>query len=162
MEHAPVHPRASFSSPFPPFRGIDIGTPERPCPALSRPVFVHRAPLVFVKENAVLVLLLNEAYNPAPHAACVAVPKLDLREIEASSKGAYLIICDTNGAGKSAATSTAAQAPKAQTVFVPEIITHEITDPARLRLTLLLERQPREKARDIQYSHANRMHPCLT
>jgi hypothetical protein len=80
---------------------------------LSRSVFVHRAPLFFVEEDAILILFLDEAYNPAPHATRVAVPKLDLREIEVSSKGAYLIICDTNGAGKSAATSTAAQAPKA-------------------------------------------------
>jgi len=113
MEATHVHPRASLRPPFPPLRSIDIGTPERPCPALSRPVFVHRAPLFFVKEDAILILLLNEADDPAPHAACVAVPKRGLREIEASSKGAYLIICDTNGAGKSAATSTAAQAPKA-------------------------------------------------
>jgi hypothetical protein len=113
MEHAPVHPRASLSSPFPPVRGIDIGTPERPCPALSRPVLVHRAPLFFVKEDAILILLLNQADNPTPHAACVAVPKRGLREIEAPSKGTDLMICDTNGAGKSAATSTAAQAAKA-------------------------------------------------
>jgi hypothetical protein len=80
---------------------------------LSRPVFVHRAPLFFVEEDAILILLLDEADNPAPHATRVAVPKLDLRKIEASSEGAYLIICDTNGAGKSAATASAAQAPKA-------------------------------------------------
>jgi hypothetical protein len=126
---------------------------------LSRAVFVHRAPLFFVKEDAIFIFLLDEADNPAPHAPRVAVPKLGLWEIETAGDGADLIIGDANGTGKSATTAPAAQALKVKTIYVPEIISHEIADPARLRLTLFLERQSREKARDIQYSHANRMHP---
>jgi hypothetical protein len=147
MEATLVHPRASFSSPFPPFRGIDIGTPERPCPALSRTVGVHRAPLFLLKEYTILILLLDEAYNPTPHATRVAVTKRGLREIEAPSKGTDFMICDANGAGKATTTAPTALAPKTQPFFVPEVVTHEIAHPARLRLTLFLERQPLDKAR---------------
>ena len=125
MEHAPVHSRASLRPPFPAVRGIDIGAPEWPCPALTRAVGVHRAPLLFIKENAVLILLLDEADNPAPHAPRVAVPKLGLREIETAGDGADLIIGDTNDAGKAATTAPAAQALKVKTIYVPEIIPHE-------------------------------------
>lgn len=104
---------------------------------MSRAIGVHGAPLVFVKENAVLVLLLGEADNPAPHAPRVAVPKLGLREIETACDGADLIIGDTNGAGKSAAASAAAQAPKAQTFFVPEIVTHEMIDTVQLAAEMI-------------------------
>jgi hypothetical protein len=104
---------------------------------LSGAINVHRAPLFFVKEDAVLVLLLDEADNPAPHAPRVAVPKLGLREIETAGDGADLIIGDTNGAGKAATTAPAAQAPKAQTFFVPEIVTHEMTDTAQLAAEMI-------------------------
>ncbi len=126
MEHALVHPGTSLCPSLPSLRGMDVGTPEWPCPALSRAVAVHGAPLGFVKKNAVLVLLLDEADNPVPHAPRIAVPKLGLREMETAGDGADLIIGDTNGAGKAATAAPAAQAPKAKPVFVPEIITHEM------------------------------------
>ena len=132
METTPVHPGASICPPFPPLRGIDIGTPERPRPALTRAAGVHGAPLFFVKEDAILVLLLDEAEDPVPHATRVAVPKLGLGEIETTSEGTNLIICDTNSAGKSATTAATAQAFKAQSLFVPEIVTHEMTHTAQL------------------------------
>ncbi len=104
---------------------------------MSRAVAVHGAPLIFVKKNAVLVLLLDEADNPAPHAPRVAVSKRGLREIETASEGAYFIIGDANSSGKSAAASAAAQAPKAQTFFVPEIVTHEMIDTVQLAAEMI-------------------------
>jgi len=132
MEHALVHPRASLCPPFPSLRGIDIRSPERPGPALSRPVFVHRAPLFFIKEDAIFILLFDEADDAASHAPRVAVPKLGLRELETSSEDADLISGDTNSAGKTATTAPAAQAFKAKTLFVPEVVSHEMAQPVRV------------------------------
>jgi hypothetical protein len=99
---------------------------------LSRAVCVHRAPLLFVKEDAILVLLLDEADDPASHATRVALPKLGLRERETTSQRRNLFIADAHGAGKSATAATAPQTLKAQTVFVPEIIHHKMTYPAHI------------------------------
>jgi hypothetical protein len=97
---------------------------------LSRAVRVHRAPLVFVKKDAILVLLLDEADDPAPHLARIVVSKLGLGEVKMMGDGADLIIGDANSAGEAATTAPAAQAFKAQTVFVPEVIIHEMTHAA--------------------------------
>jgi hypothetical protein len=99
---------------------------------LSRAVGVHGAPLLFVKEDAILILLLDEADDPACHAARVAVPKLGLRESETTSQCRNFFIADANGAGKSAAASAAAQASKAQALFVPKIVTHEMVQQTHM------------------------------
>jgi hypothetical protein len=104
---------------------------------LSGAIGVHHAPLFFVKEDAVLVLLLDEADHHAAHGTRVVLPKLGLGEPETLSQPRNLFIADANGAGESATTPPAPQTLKAQTALVPEIISHETQHPAHLAEDIL-------------------------
>jgi hypothetical protein len=111
---------------------MDIGTPEWPRSALAGTVGVHCTPDCCVKEDAVLVLFLDETDCLPADDAREAFPKLCLREIETLSQRCSFLGADEHGAGKSTAATPAPQARKAQAVFIPESVYHEIMHLAAL------------------------------
>ena len=126
MMRSLVHARASRGCPLPLLRRVDIGTPEWPRSALAGTVGVYCAPDCCVKEDAVLVLFLDKTNCLPADDARKAFPKLCLRKIETLSQRCHLLTADEHRAGKSTAATPAPQARKTQTVFIPEIVHHEI------------------------------------
>jgi len=93
---------------------------------LARPVSVHRAPALVVKKDTVTVFLFDEADILPSQGARVVLPKLGLGETQTSSQHRNLLIGDANRTGRSSAAVPAPQALEAESVFVPELTTHEM------------------------------------
>jgi hypothetical protein len=83
--------------------------------------------MLLFEEDAVLVLLLDKANNPAPHDTRVMFAEFVLTYTETAGKRSNLLVADTHRAGKPGAAAPAPQAFESKSVFIPEFIFHKMS-----------------------------------